>query len=91
MLIAVVKSPVVSTVKHEAYRGQKLFVVKPIHPVSRSEYSQAFVAIDFVDAGVGDIVLVSQEGSAARDLIGDKKAPVRSFIVAIVDGWEIEE
>jgi len=91
MFIAKVKSAVVSTIKHPSYSGRKLLLVRPIHPIRREEYGQVFIAVDFVDSGEGDIVLVSQEGGAARDILEDKKAPVRSFIVAIVDNWIIEE
>ena len=90
MFIGIVKSPVVSTVKHPAYTGRKLLLVKPIHPVSRAEYGETSVAVDFVDAGEGDIVLISQEGGSARQILDDKKAPIRTFIVGIVDDWEIE-
>ena len=90
MHIAKVIANVVSTIKHPAYRGRKLLMVRKIHPLTGDEGSDSFLAVDFVDAGVGDIVLVSQEGSAARDIIGNPKAPVRSFIVAIVEDWKIE-
>ena len=89
MFIGKVKSNVVATVKHRAYDGRKLLMVKKVHPVSRQEYGDAFLAVDFVDAGIGDIVLVSQEGSAARQVLADKTAPVRTFIVAIVENWTI--
>jgi ethanolamine utilization protein EutN len=43
------------------------------------------VAIDSVDAGVGQIVLVIDEGNSARQVIDDPTAPVRSVIIGIVD------
>ncbi len=91
MFIARVKSNIVATVKHPAYLGQKIFAVHPIHPVSREEQNETILAVDFVDAGIGDIVIVSQEGGSARRILDNIKAPVRSFIVAIVDNWTIEE
>ncbi len=91
MFIGKVISSIVSTVKHPSYSGKKLFAVRPIHPVTRNEYGQTFVAIDLVDAGIGDIVLVSQEGGAVRSILKDKTAPIRSFILAIVEDWQIEE
>ncbi len=44
-----------------------------------------FVAADRVQAGVGDMVLLLQEGSSARSIFDDPEAPVRSVIVGIVD------
>ena len=43
------------------------------------------IAIDTVDAGAGDRVLVLDEGNGARQVVGSKDAPVRSVIVGIVD------
>jgi len=90
MHIAKVKSNVVATVKHPAYKGLKLLVVRAIHPVSGEEYGETLIAVDFVDAGEGDIVLLSQEGGSARRMLNDLTAPVRSFILGIIDDWEIE-
>ncbi len=90
MFIARVKSNIVATVKHPAYSGQKIFAVHPIHPVSHNEQTDTILAVDFVDAGIGDVVLVSQEGGSARRILDNTNAPVRSFIVAIVEDWSIE-
>jgi len=91
VFIGVVKKPVVSTVKHKAYTGQKLLLVRAIDPVTREEYGDTYIAIDFVDAGEGDVVLVSQEGDATRMVLGDPAAPVRSFIVAVIENWKIDK
>ena len=91
MFIGIVKSNVVATVKHPAYIGRKLLLVRSLNPVSREIDGEEIIAVDFVDAGIGDTVLVSQEGSAARELLNNPKAPVRSFIIAIVEDWTVEE
>ncbi len=90
MFIAKVISPVVSTAKVDAYKGRKIFLVQRLN-LDRTMADEDTVAIDFVDAGVGDIVLVSQEGGAARKILGDPQAPIRSFIVGIVDDWDLIE
>jgi microcompartment protein CcmK/EutM len=46
------------------------------------------IAVDTVDAGVGDRVLVLDEGNGARQVFGSSDAPVRSVIVGIVDAVE---
>lgn len=91
MFIGKVKSPVVSTVKHLSYTSRKLLLIRKVHPMTHEEYGETIIAVDFVDAGEGDIVLVSQEGGSARKILDDKTAPVRSFILGIVDNWEIEK
>ncbi|HDG67899.1 MAG TPA: hypothetical protein ENG11_01985 [candidate division Zixibacteria bacterium] len=91
MFIGKVKARVVATVKHPSYVGRKILLVRQINPRTGEEYGEPVVAVDFVDAGVGDTVLVSQEGGSARRVLGDKSAPVRSFIVGIVEDWEMAE
>ena len=44
------------------------------------------LAVDLVDAGKGDRVLLMEEGSGARQLLEDAEAPIRSVIVGVVDG-----
>ena len=43
------------------------------------------IAIDVVDAGVGETVLVVDEGNASRQILNDPSGPVRSVIIGIVD------
>ena len=47
------------------------------------------LALDSVDAGIGDTVLVIQEGQGAAQVLKNKRAPVHSVIVAVVDGFEV--
>ena len=49
------------------------------------------IAIDSVDAGAGETVLVIDEGNSARQVVGDDMAPLRSIIVGIVDDVEVPE
>lgn len=84
MKLARVEAPVVSTVKHPFYKGRKTLLVQPIGLDGKPE-GPPFVAADRVQAGVGDTVLLLQEGSSARSIFDDPEAPVRSVIVGIVD------
>lgn len=88
MKLARVVKQVVATQKHRAYRGLKTFLVKPLTLEGKDE-GAVFVAIDRVQAGIGDLVLLMQEGSSARLMLGDPEAPVRSAIVGIVDHVEL--
>ena len=84
MKLARVVAQVVATQKLPFYKGLKTFIVKPLK-LNGSDEGTAFVAVDRVQAGVGDIVLLMQEGSSARHMFGQPEAPVRSVIVGIVD------
>ncbi|MDZ4861611.1 MAG: EutN/CcmL family microcompartment protein [Candidatus Hydrogenedentes bacterium] len=89
MKLARVIAQVVCTQKHAFYRGQKTFMVKPLRLDGTFE-GQTMVAVDRVQSGPGDTVLVMQEGSSARFMFGEAEAPVRSVIVGIVDSVDLE-
>ena len=87
MLIARVTGHIVSTAKNAAYKGHKIL------RLAQEDWTGApvtgaspIVALDLIDAGIGDRVLVCQEGRWAREAVGDMHAPVRSMIVAVIDG-----
>ena len=63
-------------------------MVQGYDPVNNIEEGHSFLSVDFVQAGAGDIVLVSQEGNAARQLFEDDSAPVHSVILGIIDTIE---
>ena len=89
MKLCRVKGNVVATVKHPTYRGHKLMVVQPLDERGAA-VGTSFVAIDHVQAGIGDDVLVLTEGNGARQIVkqGDV-VPIRSVIVGIVDHVEV--
>lgn len=90
MTLCKVTGTIVATQKNEHLKSQKILIVQPINldgniiPSSRD-----FLALDSVDAGVGDNVLVIQEGQGAAQVLKNKKIPVHSVIVAVVDGLEV--
>lgn len=76
---------VVSTVKHPAYSGQILLIVQPIGE-DGADIGTSFLAIDRVQAGPGDRVVVLTEGTGVRQIMqmGDI-LPIRSLVVGVVD------
>ncbi len=90
MIIAKVIGTVVSTIKHPAYHARKILLVQPLH-LSGEKPDDAFIAIDAAHAGVGDTVLVCQEGNSTRQVMGDPNAPVRSSIVGVIDSVNLSE
>ena len=84
MILARVEGEVVATIKHPAYKSWRMLLLDRID-LSGAESGGYLVAIDAVDAGVGQTVLVIDEGNSARQVIGDPQAPIRSVIIGIVD------
>ncbi len=74
-----------ASVKHPQYAGRTLFVVQPFDD-GGADVGPSFVAVDNVQAGIGDRVLVLTEGTGIRQILkaGDQ-VPIRSLIVGIVD------
>lgn len=85
MLLAKVKGNVVSTQKNENLRGHKLLLIHPIDLEGNFLGEKDIIAIDLIGSGIGDTVIVTQEGAAVVQILGHKKAPVHSIIVANVD------
>jgi ethanolamine utilization protein EutN len=83
MILARVVGTVVSTRKDPRLDGNKLLILKPISPEGADE-SGYVVAVDTVDAGFRETVLVVS-GSSARMAEGCKERPVDAAIVGIVD------
>lgn len=89
MTLARVIGTVVSTVKHPDYRGLKLFVVQPVDESGRDS-DASFLAVDVVQAGVGDLVLVISEGNGARQIFNKPILPIRSVVVGVVDEVHVD-
>jgi microcompartment protein CcmK/EutM len=90
MLLCKVVGTIVATQKNPSLKDKKILTVQPVDldgkPIGRD-----ILAIDTVDAGIGDTVLVVQEGQAAAQLLKSKEVPVHSVVVAVVDGMDVIE
>jgi microcompartment protein CcmK/EutM len=89
MLLGRVVGTVVATRKDERLMGAKLLLVRTVDPQGRDEAAH-MVAVDTVDAGFSDRVLVVT-GSSARMAAGLKDTPVDAAIVGVVDAVEVKE
>jgi microcompartment protein CcmK/EutM len=89
MLLARVKGNIVSTQKNNELKGHKLLIINEIDLSGNFKKKQDIIAIDLIDSGIGDTVLVTQEGDAVQQILGHNKAPVHSIIVAHVDKLDI--
>jgi microcompartment protein CcmK/EutM len=82
--IARVIGTVVCSIKHESFVGSKLLLVQPVDGNGRS-IDKSLIAVDGAQAGIGDFVLVVQEGRSARQVMQSKNAPCEAVIVGVID------
>jgi ethanolamine utilization protein EutN len=85
-----VVGPLWASVKHPAFAGRSLFIVQPLDEKG-ADTGASFVAIDSVQAGIGDKVIVLTEGNGVRQILkmGDI-VPIRSIIVGVVDAVDTQ-
>ena len=88
MLIARVIGTTVSTIKDPKLMGQKLLIVRQTDEHGEA-FGKPYVAIDTVDAGVGDLVLTAA-GSSARQTAITKDTPVDAVIMSIIDSLQVD-
>lgn len=84
MTIGTVIGEIHSTINHPFYDGRTLLVVEKGLPGAGAT-GDYIVAIDTVDAGAGELVLVLDEGNGARQVLSSSNGPVRSVIIGIID------
>ena len=87
MILAKIVGTVVATRKDERLVASKLLIARPLDPSGKPD-GNYLVAIDTVDAGFGETVLIVS-GSSARMAAGLKECPVDAAIVGIVDTIDI--
>ncbi len=83
MLIALVIGTTVSTIKDETLTGRKLLILRPADE-DGVPYGKPYVAVDTLDAGIGDLVLTAH-GSGGRQTTITKNSPVDAVIMAVID------
>jgi microcompartment protein CcmK/EutM len=85
MYLGRVSGTVVATIKNELLEGRKLLVVDKLD-LEGNPTRKYDLAVDMVQAGVGDLVLVLDEGNSARQIVDrEPLGALRAVIVAIVD------
>jgi microcompartment protein CcmK/EutM len=90
MYIGRVSGTVVATIKNELFEGRKLLVVDKLD-LAGQPMAKYDIAVDMVQAGVGDRVLVLDEGNSARQILDrEPDGAIRAVIVGIVDHLVLE-
>jgi microcompartment protein CcmK/EutM len=87
MILARVDGVVTATVSHPSMHGCRTIVCQPLDAEGRDE-GMPILAIDPLSAGMHQRVILSTDGSAARELVKDQKSPLRNIIIAIADAAE---
>ena len=87
MLIGRVIGDVVATQKDASHRGRKILVVQPLQ-LDGSDRGEPVLALDSVDAGVGDRVLLATEGFSAMTAVGRPHSPIDMAVLGVIDHIE---
>src|SRR5579864_5280638 len=89
MLIAHVIGELISTHKHASHVGRKALIVQPLD-LDGSKRGDAVIALDAVDAGVGDRVLLVTEGFSAMTSVGRPESPIDMAVVGVIDRIDLD-
>jgi len=90
MLIGRVIGDVVATQKDASHRGRKILVVQPLQ-LDGSDRGEPVLALDSVDAGVGDRVLLATEGFSAMTAVGRPHSPIDMAVLGVIDSVDLVE
>src|SRR6266852_5258650 len=90
MLIARVVGELVATQKHASHEGRKVLLVQPLN-LDGTDRGDAVVALDSVDAGVGDRVLLVTEGYSAMTSVGRPESPIDMAVIGVIDAIELSD
>ena len=91
MILGRVIGNVVSTITAPGYESKKLLLVQPVGPSGKPK-GKVYVAVDAVQAGVGDLVITLDEGNSARSILKEPKSfTIKLVIAGIVDIVSVNE
>ena len=90
MLIGRVIGDVVATQKAPSHEGRKILVVQPLN-LDGSDRGDPVLALDAVDAGIGDRVLVATEGFSAMTAVERPNSPIDMAVVGVIDSVDLIE
>ena len=88
MILARVIGQVIATQKEPSHEGKKILLVQGLD-LEDNALGEPFVALDSVDAGIGDRVLAVQEGFSAMTSVGHSDAPIDAAVIGVVDLVEL--
>ena len=90
MVIGRVVGDIVATQKAPSHEGRKILVVQPLN-LDGTERGEVMLALDAVDAGVGDRVLVSTEGWSSMTAVERPQSPIDNAVIGVVDSVTLSD
>jgi ethanolamine utilization protein EutN len=88
MILGRVIGQIVATQKEPSHEGKKILLIQPL-TIHEQPFGDPILALDAVDAGVGDRVLTIQEGFSAMTAVGHTEAPIDAAVIGVVDRVEL--
>ncbi|HEY1240527.1 MAG TPA: EutN/CcmL family microcompartment protein [Bryobacteraceae bacterium] len=88
MLIGRVIGELVATQKHASHEGRKVLIVQPLN-LDGSDRGDAVLALDAVDAGIGDRILLATDGWAASNAVGRPQSPIDMAVIGFIDEVDV--
>jgi ethanolamine utilization protein EutN len=88
MILARITGNVVSTIHHPVIDGKKMLLAERLDSTGKPTGGY-LIAMDAIGAGMGETVIILDEGSGARQILEDENAPVRSIVIGIVDSLDL--
>lgn len=88
MFIAEIVGNIVSTQKNPHLSGNRLLIAQPLN-LEGEETGPELIALDRVDAGEGDRVLLVKDGGSSRIAFDDDQIPIQAFVLAVIDSIEV--
>ncbi len=88
MLIGKVIGDVVATQKSASHHGRKILVVQPLN-LDGSDRGEPVLALDAVDAGIGEWVLIVTEGFCAMTAVGRPNSPIDMAVIGVIDAVDL--
>ena len=88
MIIAKVIGNIVATQKQQSHEGKKILLIQPLD-LDGEAAGDPVVALDAVDAGVGDRVLAVPEGFSAMTSVGHVESPIDVAVIGVIDLVEL--
>jgi microcompartment protein CcmK/EutM len=89
MKLGRVAGTVVSTINAPVYENRRLLMCDLLDETG-VDTGGYIIAVDSVDAGYGETVLIIDEGNGARQVVGDLTAPIRAVVVGVIDELTVD-
>ncbi|GBD35757.1 Ethanolamine utilization protein EutN [bacterium HR36] len=84
MQLARIVGQAISSTYHRSLQGWRLLVAQPLDKNHRPD-GEPLLVIDYLGASTGSVVIISNDGQGARELVGDNNSPVRWFVLGLRD------